>query len=102
MTTEIDDLPLSLCKIPGQTLCRRLLTIWIGQNTTGPTTTSNRPSFTREMGGCVLMPPNATLCLHRSRNPPHSQQSSVNHNGRSMNRYYGTSKSSTIWLPNRK
>ena len=23
-------------------------------------------------------------------------------NGRSMNRYYGTSKSSTIWLPNRK
>jgi hypothetical protein len=23
-------------------------------------------------------------------------------NGRSMNRYYGTSKSSTIWLPNQK
>ena len=58
-----------MCKIPGQTLCRRLLTIQIWDRSKHNRTNNNfKPTFIHQRdgqqnGGCVLMSPNATLCL---------------------------------------
>jgi hypothetical protein len=50
----------------------------------------------------VVLQNNTISCTCLSLQPMYTLPKFGSVNGRSVNRYYGTSKSSTIWLPNRK